>query len=366
MKQQTLNQIFNIALCSIVAMLTISCSKDLAQEETYESVDFTTEEGIQYRWQEQLRWCADAYEIVFPDLKLTGWKRAGVLDSQEAIEKFIDDGLQDNKMFGHTVDIEKGIYEVATRAELASKYGVWSDEAINTLKQQIAKNLYIGAEIIELQWSYKGKLFTEKIAVSNNIDELGNSILFNTVNQFLVVRNVPLADWQIEYIKQKEHEAKTITPEKLKLIDEHLAKTRNNTPRIGIDGEEEEKVLQPQYRTHGDVSIDRIGGYPVFDVELIFVAQFEMNTRTFDAWDAIIVKHNSAYGYQCDTDAVLTYGIPNVSAVANYIWGYTWAYVGYYETQRLVSVSRGDGILYYSHLDNKFESEEQAIFCPMD
>ena len=79
-----------------------------------------------YRWQQQLRWSADAYNAVFPDLKLLGWREVGPLSNQEQIDQFIRESIAEDRLCGHTVfgkDGEIESYEIATLAELAKKYG---------------------------------------------------------------------------------------------------------------------------------------------------------------------------------------------------------------------------------------------------
>ena len=365
MKRVILKSVLSVALCSIVAMLTTSCSKDFVQENQFESVEFSPRGGKIYRWQQQLEWTAGAYKIVFPELELVGWRKAGVLNSKEAIENFVEDGLQNNKMFGHTVDLEKGIYEIAPRSELTQKYGVWGDKAIEIVKQQFIDATPVGAEIVELQWSYKGKPFTEAIAVINGKDELGNGIVFNTINQFLLVKDVPLADWQIEEREELKRKATSITPEEQEMIEEHMRKKRQNgnSTRTGIDGEEEPKNLQVVGTPHSYLSTWTVGGISVCDVSLIFVAEFDLNTATFNAWDVVIEKHNSAPGYSCDTDAMLTEGISGVSVAAKYIWGWAWGYTPYGPN---IDVSRGQQTLMFSgNYQEATLSGEETVFCPM-
>lgn len=363
MRCEKIKSVLSIVLCSIVAMLTISCSKDIVQESEFNPVEFYEEDGQLPRWQEQLQWIADTFKNVFPELELAGWRNVGNLNSQEAIDKFLEEGLQDNKFFGHTIDAENRVYEVAPRSELMQKYGVWNENATAILKKQFKDKMPIGANIIELRWIYKGEEYIEKIAVTNEIDELGNAIRFSTVSQFIRTVDVPLADWQIKDLKERQQTV--IAPDKQLLIENCAKKLRDRTTRTGIDGEEEPRNLYQINNPYGYISPHHINGVSVCDVELIFVTQFDMNTLTFDAWDVIIVRHNSVYGYQCDTDAVLTYGIKDVSASASHIWGYTWAFIGYNETERVVDVSRGINYLYFSHLDNKYISDNISVVCPI-
>lgn len=363
MKRITFKSVLSIVLCSIVAMLAISCSKDIVQENEFETIEFYAKEGQLPRWQEQLQWISDTFEDVFPDLKLVGWRSIGSLNSQTEIEKFIEEGLQDNKFFGHTIDAENRVYEVAPRSELNQKYGVWNENATAILKKQFKDKMPIGANIIELRWIYKGEEYIEKIAVSNEIDELGNAIRFSTISQFILTKNTPLADWQIKDINQRKQEI--MTPEKQNLVELCIKKLKSKTTRTGIDGEEEPRNLYHASSHHSYLSPYRINGASVCDVELIFVTQFDMNALAFDAWDVVIVKHNSTTGHQCDTDAVLTYGIKGVSASATHKWGYTWAFIGYTETERVVDVSRGTDCLYFSHIENQYISDDISVLCPI-
>ena len=358
--------IFNIALCSIVAMLTISCSKDYVQENQFETVEFSTRSGEVKRWQQQLEWTAGAYKSVFPELRLLGWRKIGTLNCDEAIEKFVEDGLQDNKMFGHTVDLEKEIYEIATRSELTQKYGVWDDNAIEIIKQQFIDAIPINAEIIELQWNYKGETFTEKIAVINGEDELGSGIVFNTINQFLLVKDVPLAEWQIKDREERAHKAMTITPEEQKFIEEYMRQKRqkNNSTRIGIDGEEEPKTLVTVPTPHYYTSAITIGGISVCCVGLKSATEFDLNTATLNAWDVVIEYHNSAIGYCCSTNAVLTSGIIGQTVSASHIWGWAWGPIVSTESPARVTQGRKE-LIFTGLCSETFQSSEFTEFCPM-
>lgn len=325
MKRITFKSVLSIVLCSIVAMLAISCSKDIVQENEFETIEFYAKEGQLPRWQEQLQWISDTFEDVFPDLKLVGWRSIGSLNSQTEIEKFIDDGLQDNKMFGHTIDVENKIYVVAPRSELMQKYGVWSDEAINPLKNDYNAIIPIGANIIELKWIYKGKEYFEKIAVSNEIDALGSAIKFSTISQFILVKDkyFTLNDWQINDKKQSELKAKIISPEVIKQLEIVL---ETNKTRTGIDGEEEVFEYLTYYEHHQARSDTYVGGVPTYDILMHTVTQFSKHDLIFRGWGKVIERCNAAPNYCCDVDATLIGGEVGISTGISYKWGYAHGY----------------------------------------
>ena len=101
-----------------------------------------------------------------------------------------------------------------------------------------AKKLYNdklanGAKVVELKWQYKGKEFTEKIAVTNKPDEKGG-IIFSAIHLPVDSRNVPLADWQKEDIKRREQQMQQReeyykSPEGQKMLQEHMKKHGKRT-----------------------------------------------------------------------------------------------------------------------------------------
>ena len=201
MKRLILKSLFCATLCSIVALTP--CQAEVTGDKKYKSVKKLAQGKNAYRWQQQLRWIADAYNAVFPDLKLLGWREVGPLTNQEQIDQFIRESIAEDRLCGHTVfgkDGEIESYEIATLAELAKKYPTWADANFEDMKKIYGKKLESGAKIIELKWQYKDKEFVEKAAVTDKHEDMGG-IIYHNIRLAVDSRKVPQADWQktLEY-----------------------------------------------------------------------------------------------------------------------------------------------------------------------
>ena len=239
MKRITFKSVLSIVLCSIVAMLAISCNGKIAKEEKFEPVEFSTKAESLYRWQEELEYLADTYKKHFPNLELVGWRNVGTLNSREAINKVIDDGFRDDAIIGHMVDFDAGVYTVAPLAEIAARYGVkepsFSREGFDKLIQHYKnRNIPIGTELVELDWKYKGQPFVEKIIVIKNYKDTG--ILFSTISHRIAIKDAAPPKW---YAKEVEERRQFVidslnTPEAKKKLAEHMKKHAKYTS-AGVD-----------------------------------------------------------------------------------------------------------------------------------
>ena len=82
-----LKSLFCATLCSIVALTP--CQAEVTGDKKYKSVKKLAQGKNAPRWQQQLKWSAEAYDVVYPELKLLGWREVGTLTSQEQIDLFI-------------------------------------------------------------------------------------------------------------------------------------------------------------------------------------------------------------------------------------------------------------------------------------
>lgn len=197
MKRLILKSLFCATLCSIVALTP--CQAEVTGDKKYKSVKKLAQGKNAPRWQQQLKWSAEAYDVVYPELKLLGWREVGPLTSQEQIDQFIRESIAEDRLCGHTVfgkDGEIESYEIATLAELAKKYPAWADANFENMKKIYGKKLESGAKIIELKWQYKDKEFVEKAAVTDKHDDMGG-IIYHNIRLAVDSRKVPQADWQI-------------------------------------------------------------------------------------------------------------------------------------------------------------------------
>lgn len=199
MKRLTLKSLFGIALCSIVAIAP--CSVMASSAKKFKSVKQLSQGQNAPRWQQQLKWSADAYAVVYPELKLLGWREIGPLNNQEEIDQFIREGVDKDKLFGHTI-FSKGDgkiqgYEIAPLTELAQKYDVWKGTTFENVKKVCNDRLSANAKVVELKWQYKEKQFIEKIAVSDQHNAQGG-IIFSAIKLAVNSNKVPVAEWQIK------------------------------------------------------------------------------------------------------------------------------------------------------------------------
>ena len=86
-----------IALCSIAAIATCNA------ENKFKPVKSLPKGEKAHRWQQQLKWGVDAYAIVFPELKLVGWREAGTLSNQSEVDNFLKEGVAMDRMYGYTI-----------------------------------------------------------------------------------------------------------------------------------------------------------------------------------------------------------------------------------------------------------------------
>ncbi len=210
-----------IALCSIVAIATCNA------ENKFKPVKSLPKGEKAHRWQQQIRWCADANDIVFPELKLVGWREAGTLNTQSEVDNFLKEGVAMDRMYGYTIYDENRRpkeYEVLPLSELMRKNEVMKNATFENAKRSHGEKL-LGAKVVELKWNYKGKEILEKVAVTEKPGAFQEGVLFHTVGSGIAVNSndVPRAEWQIadEYRSMSE-----IDFDQYDKIDDNYWKTR--------------------------------------------------------------------------------------------------------------------------------------------
>lgn len=210
-----------IALCSIVAIATCNA------ENKFKPIKSLPKGEKAHRWQQQIRWCADANDIVFPELKLVGWREAGTLNTQSEVDNFLKEGVAMDRMYGYTIYDENRRpkeYEVLPLSELMRKNEVMKNATFENAKRSHGEKL-LGAKVVELKWNYKGKEILEKVAVTEKPGAFQEGVLFHTVGSGIAVNSndVPRAEWQIadEYRSMSE-----IDFDQYDKIDDNYWKTR--------------------------------------------------------------------------------------------------------------------------------------------
>ena len=210
-----------IALCSIVAIATCNA------ENKFKPVKSLPKGEKAHRWQQQIKWSADANNIVFPELKLVGWREAGTLNTQSEVDNFLKEGVAMDRMYGYTIYDENRRpkeYEVLPLSELMQKDEVMKNATFENAKRSHGEKL-LGAKVVELKWNYKGKEILEKVAVTEKPGAFQEGVLFHTVGSGIAVNSndVPRAEWQIadEYRSMSEFDF-----DQYDKIDDNYWKTR--------------------------------------------------------------------------------------------------------------------------------------------
>lgn len=196
MKRLILKSLFCATLCSIVALTP--CQAEVTGDKKYKSVKKLAQGKNAPRWQQQLKWSAEAYDVVYPELKLLGWREVGGLTNQAEIDQFIKECVNQDKLYGHTIYKQGKIhaYEILPLSQLAQKYDVWKGTTFENLKKACNDGLSDNAKIVELKWQINGKEIIEKIAVTDQHNGQ-EGIIFSAIKLAVDSNKVPLADWQI-------------------------------------------------------------------------------------------------------------------------------------------------------------------------
>ena len=196
MKRLILKSLFCATLCSIVALTP--CQAEVTGDKKYKSVKKLAQGKNAPRWQQQLKWSAEAYDVVYPELKLLGWREVGGLTNQAEIDQFIKECINQDKLYGHTIYKQGKIhaYEILPLSQLAQKYDVWKGTTFENLKKACNDRLSDNAKIVELKWQINGKEIIEKIAVTDQHNGQ-EGIIFSAIKLAVDSRKVPQADWQI-------------------------------------------------------------------------------------------------------------------------------------------------------------------------
>ena len=196
MKRLILKSLFCATLCSIVALTP--CQAEVTGDKRYKSVKKLAQGKNAPRWQQQLKWSAEAYDVVYPELKLLGWRELGGLTNQAEIDQFIKECVNQDKLYGHTIYKQGKIhaYEILPLSQLAQKYDVWKGTTFENLKKACNDGLSDNAKIVELKWQINGKEIIEKIAVTDQHNGQ-EGIIFSAIKLAVDSNKVPLADWQI-------------------------------------------------------------------------------------------------------------------------------------------------------------------------
>lgn len=196
MKRLILKSLFCATLCSIVALTP--CQAEVTGDKKYKSVKKLAQGKNAPRWQQQLKWSAEAYDVVYPELKLLGWRELGGLTNQAEIDQFIKECVNQDKLYGHTIYKQGKIhaYEILPLSQLAQKYDVWKGTTFENLKKACNDGLSDNAKIVELKWQINGTEIIEKIAVTDQHNGQ-EGIIFSAIKLAVDSNKVPLADWQI-------------------------------------------------------------------------------------------------------------------------------------------------------------------------
>lgn len=196
MKRLILKSLFCATLCSIVALTP--CQAEVTGDKKYKSVKKLAQGKNAPRWQQQLKWSAEAYDVVYPELKLLGWREVGGLTNQAEIDQFIKECVNQDKLYGHTIYKQGKIhaYEILPLSQLAQKYDVWKGTTFENLKKACNDRLSDNAKIVELKWQINGTEIIEKIAVTDQHNGQ-EGIIFSAIKLAVDSNKVPLADWQI-------------------------------------------------------------------------------------------------------------------------------------------------------------------------
>lgn len=196
MKRLILKSLFCATLCSIVALTP--CQAEVTGDKKYKSVKKLAQGKNAPRWQQQLKWSAEAYDVVYPELKLLGWREVGGLTNQAEIDQFIKECVNQDKLYGHTIYKQGKIhaYEILPLSQLAQKYDVWKGTTFENLKKACNDGLSDNAKIVELKWQINGTEIIEKIAVTDQHNGQ-EGIIFSAIKLAVDSNKVPLADWQI-------------------------------------------------------------------------------------------------------------------------------------------------------------------------
>ena len=181
-----------IALCSIVAIATCNA------ENKFKPIKSLPKGEKALRWQQQLKYCVDACEIIFPELQLVAWREAGTLNNQSEVDNFLKEGVSMDRMYGNTIYGNERKYEVLPLSELIQKNDMSKNITFEDLKNMYGENL-LGTKVLELKWNYKGKEILEKIAVTEKLNNIGGGVLFSTIMEGIAIEGgkIPPTDWQI-------------------------------------------------------------------------------------------------------------------------------------------------------------------------
>ena len=213
-----------IALCSIAAIATCNA------ENKFKPIKSLPKGEKAHRWQQQLKWSADVNKEVFPELQLLGWREVGKFNNQEEIDKLLRDGVDKDRLYGHTIHNKEGKiegYEILPLSELAEKNAMFKNVTFEAAKSIYGSRISTDDKIVELKWQYKGKEFIEKVAVTEKLNNSRDGLLFSTVGSGLAVNGndlkMPRPDWLIadEYRSMPEMEF-----DKYDKIDDNYWKTR--------------------------------------------------------------------------------------------------------------------------------------------
>lgn len=189
----------SLFLLSIVVLFFVSCNADILQDLESSYVEENRIASLQSTWQEQVEYAKSqnvATRSAFDEVTLIKYTYKGKINTQKQISELLNCLFSDDADVVTYLDsVNYDIVPLKTIREKAKQMNI--DDPSESLRLQLDSVIELGMEVIDLEWSYKGRTVYSTAIASNErggiiYDHIGHMIATPS-NQYVEIEpNVEL------------------------------------------------------------------------------------------------------------------------------------------------------------------------------
>lgn len=274
-----------------VGLFMVSCSSDINLKQELFCKDSVLPSNN--TWQKQLEYALDKNRtktrVGTDEIFLSGYFNKGVINSEEEIPSVIEHLFSDESFIVHYIDNER--FEILPLKTFMKEMSVKNvDYLFSDVRTQLEDIIKVGMDLIELEWSYKGKTFSTIAIASNDY----GGIIYDSIGSFIIDS---VKDWSNTEVLN---------------MDIPLIKTRTEQ---GGDGIVKRSFAKGQTILNGF-------GVEAVSFGIVCNSYFKNNILVDRKMNTF---HDTVIGWSCAADIKTLNGAINNSNYHEFAWGYAYS-----------------------------------------
>ena len=185
----------------------MSCNTEILQDSEFLHVDGNEIESFQHTWQEQVEYAKSkgVTRLSSDDIVLVKYIYKGKIENQKQISELLEQMLSDEaEVVTYLDSVNYDIVPLKTLRENAKLRNI--DDPSESLKMRLDSIIKFGMEVIDLEWSYKGRTVYSTAIASNKrggilYDHIGYMIVMPSNQNIEIVSDVNLIKTRSESIE---------------------------------------------------------------------------------------------------------------------------------------------------------------------